>query len=487
MRRAHVVALLTSLIAGGLAPFAACVPPTATETADAATGDGAAGDAAPRDATTSPDSSSPDAGPDAGPDGYTAGDADSSVDSGLWVIGRVALGGAYPSLFQCGIRSGALQCIGADGFYQLGRGPDAGDDDAGLGVLGPVIDPEAGAPFMGATQVAAGGSSDEGFACAVRGDEAFCWGVNEHNELARTGDSPPIAYPVAALTDIAELHGVKQVVTGGYHACALLEDGGVSCWGSNVVGQLCSPSLDSSGVGAATPVPAFAGAQSVALGQWDSCAVTPNGQVVCCGGNVLLQTGQAVSPDDCSDSPCVTAPSIVPGVNGAVQVATDGHTCAVLSSGALACWGQDDYGQIGVVLDGGPPLAPDGGPLCVDSSNNPLQCTATVVTVQPPTGKFVQVAVTDTTTCALNDGKEVWCWGENDHGECGQGSSTDAIPAPLPVKTAAGQALENVVGVAGKDGLFCAVDTTNQVYCWGNGVTLFDSGTFSFYAVPVPL
>ena len=120
------------------------------------------------------------------------------------------------------------------------------------------------------------------------------------------------------------------------------------------------------------------------------------------------------------------------------------HTCAVVA-GEARCWGANDKGQLGLA-----------GPA---SSYSP---------VQPPgvTGTVRAIAAGWTHTCAVADGEvygEVWCWGDNTSGQLGDGSSGAASSRPTPLKISS---LSGVVTIAAGSGHTCAA-TATQLFCWG--------------------
>jgi len=115
------------------------------------------------------------------------------------------------------------------------------------------------------------------------------------------------------------------------------------------------------------------------------------------------------------------------------------HTCAMVA-GEARCWGANDKGQLGRA-----------GP-------------ASYVPVQPwgLTGTVSAIAAGWTHTCAIADG-EVWCWGDDTYGQLGDGSSGAASSGPTPRKVAS---LAGVLAIAAGSGHTCAA-TATQLFCWG--------------------
>ena len=174
-----------------------------------------------------------------------------------------------------------------------------------------------------------------------------CW-------LLQNDDGDPLA-----LTPPAPVPGLSGEVTavtvsGSYsdyyegHACALLTDGGVKCWGANNNGQLG----DGTTTPSATPVSVAAlggEAIAVAAGSEHTCAVLENGGVQCWGSNGDGQLGdgtreQSSVPVDVSD---LADAAVAITAGGAYGSGVGAHTCALLANGGVQCWGSNEAGQLG--------------------------------------------------------------------------------------------------------------------------------------------
>ena len=136
--------------------------------------------------------------------------------------------------------------------------------------------------------------------------------------------------------------------SGEYHTCAILDNGAVSCWGYPQYGQLgnggtsdkSTPTLTSSlGTGRT--------AVALSSGGYHTCAILDNGSVSCWGRGVYGQLGNGATSD-------VTTPTLTSSLGtGRTAVALSSgasgghHTCAILDNGAVSCWGSGSYGQLG--------------------------------------------------------------------------------------------------------------------------------------------
>lgn len=142
------------------------------------------------------------------------------------------------------------------------------------------------------------------------------------------------------------------------------------------------------------------------------------------------------------------------------------HTCGVTGEGAVRCWGTNNFGQLG-----------DG-----TTTNSPHRA----VGVLGLSSGVKQVAAGAASTCALMSDGSIKCWGKNDNGQLGSGSSTISSPVPVDVRGLAGKAVS--VAVGGTQA--CAALESGAVQCWGGsgyfGELGIDRATRSLKPVDVP-
>src|SRR3989442_1528336 len=200
--------------------------------------------------------------------------------------------------------------------------------------------PVAVSGLTAATRVATGAEH----ACALLGDSTVrCWGAGDSGQRGDGTFDNSSTVPVA----VGGLTGAVTVVTGGYHTCALLGDGTMWCWGRNADGQLgdgtAGPQCAQT-TGRCSPTPVRVG------GITSPAAITAGGYHTCVrvgGRNGGGQLGEGPPP---SSPP----PVRVGGITGAVAIAAGRgglHTCALLADGSVKCWGAlgagNDVGQLG--------------------------------------------------------------------------------------------------------------------------------------------
>jgi len=234
------------------------------------------------------------------------------------------------------------------------------------------------------------------------------------------------------ITISAEGMQLQKMVTGHSHRCVLI-DGGVRCWGGNTRAQLGSTTARTR---EALPVPVeglSTGVLGLAAGLNHTCALLNGGAVKCWGDNSYGQLGNGLTENS-------ARPVKVIGLHTGVQAIAAGayHTCAT-TNGTLLCWGDNRRGQLG---------------------NDSKVMSAVPVQVKWLT-QGVQTASAGTFhSCALVSGG-VKCWGYNFSGQLGDGTVTDHL-TPVQVK-----GLESgVQSIDLGDFHSCAV-LEDGVRCWG--------------------
>jgi alpha-tubulin suppressor-like RCC1 family protein len=276
-------------------------------------------------------------------------------------------------------------------------------------------------------------AAGSGHICAVTDlGGVYCWGWNLMGQLGDgTQTQRNVPTPVVGLAN-----GVRDLAANRWHTCALSGAGGVKCWGDNSLGQLG----DGTQTNRMAPVDVIgltSGANAVAAGGTHTCAITATGGVKCWGFNLYGQLG-----DGTRDSRA--APVDVVGLADGVRAiaAGDDHTCALLSSGTVKCWGDNRFFQLGDdahVLESSVPVDVRG-----------LKEVRTLASV------FLH-------TCALTEEVGVWCWGVNGEGRLGDGTDAVGRASPVPVVGLAGEMRTIAVG----DSQSCAISTVGEVKCWG--------------------
>ncbi|MBK8050714.1 MAG: hypothetical protein IPK16_28560 [Anaerolineales bacterium] len=183
-------------------------------------------------------------------------------------------------------------------------------------------------------------SAGDLYTCAQLADATLkCWGDNSRYQLGDGTLDPVSTTPVA----VAGLdRPVAAVATGSNHACAVMDDGSMSCWGWGFYGQL-GDGTDNSRNLPVTVADLPAAVIDAVAGTWHTCALLINGAVYCWGLNIRGQIGDGDTFGQ-YNAP-IAVPELTQGVMAIAANAAD--TCAVLADGAAICWGDNTYGQRG--------------------------------------------------------------------------------------------------------------------------------------------
>jgi alpha-tubulin suppressor-like RCC1 family protein len=271
--------------------------------------------------------------------------------------------------------------------------------------------------------------------CALTSEGGVkCWGNNDYLQLGDGTNSSRIT-PV----DVDELtSGTKMVSLGIFHTCAITATDGVNCWGNNEDAQLG----DGTNTSQSTPVNVVGLANevvAVSAGYQHTCALTSAGGVKCWGENGYGQLGTGNTID--SKTP-VDVSGLTDGVK-AISAAFE-HTCALMSTGGVKCWGNNMYGQLG-----------DGTQI---SRNSPVNVVGLTSGIQA-------ISVGGGHTCALSSTGGVKCWGINFNGQLGDGT-TDSSNTPVTVSGLTSGVKEVSAGTFHT----CAITSKGGVKCWGDNV-----------------
>jgi len=245
----------------------------------------------------------------------------------------------------------------------------------------------------------------------------------------------PGAAATADVNESASPDLARRISVGGLHTCAILDTGGVSCWGSNDTGQLGNGTRITNNFPVSV---AINGIVQLAAGGSHTCALRHGGTVWCWGLNGSGQLGDESLLDK-------LGPAQVHNVTGAVAVASGGfHSCAIIAGGTVKCWGNDGMGQIGDASPG-------------DTSSNP--------TLVSGLSNAKSLALGEFHSCALLTDNTVKCWGHNGFGQLGNGFFVDSS-APVAV----GGLPDDVLAITAGSSHTCALldDTDKTVRCWGH-------------------
>ena len=360
---------------------------------------------------------------------------------------------------SCAVLSdGTAACWGNNGYGQLGN-------ETTTGSTTPVAVTMSGAlTNKTITNITAGYD----YTCAVTSDgTAACWGKNQYGQLGNGTTTSPTT-PVAVTMSGALTNKTVTNITAGYdYTCAVTSDGTAACWGNNGYGQLGNGTT----TGSTTPVAVtMSGAltnkaiTNITVGGNYTCAVTSDGTAACWGNNEYGQLGNGTTNN--STTPVAVTSGALAGKT--VTNITGGglHTCALTSDGTAACWGNNEYGQLGNGT--------------TNNSTTPVAVTSGAIA-----GKTVtNITARHVYTCAVTADGTAACWGYNGDGRLGNGTTNNST-TPVAV-TSGAIAGKTVTNVTGGGNYTCAVLSDGTAACWGyNGNGQLGNGTTNNSTTPV--
>jgi alpha-tubulin suppressor-like RCC1 family protein len=280
----------------------------------------------------------------------------------------------------------------------------------------------------GVVELALGGDHS----CARFADgRVKCWGWNSDGEIGDgTTTNRTVPTQVVGLADVVELS-----MGGLDHSCARLSDGTIRCWGSGSHGQIG----DGAKVARALPTPTVGltrRASQISLGSRHTCALHDDGEMSCWGRNIEGELGDGRLVDR-------AIPTMVMGLPTVAEIALGySFSCARLfATGGVSCWGYNDSGQLG------------------DGTTIDHVSPAEVKGLPAPA---VSIAVGGEYACARLVDARVLCWGANESGQLGDGT-TVRRDSPVEIASLARFA-KLVLGLHHSCGLFA----DGTMACWGN-------------------
>jgi alpha-tubulin suppressor-like RCC1 family protein len=195
------------------------------------------------------------------------------------------------------------------------------------------------------------------------------------------------------------------------------------------------------------------GVAAIAMHSDHSCALLSNGTIKCWGENLYGELGVSVTSMTKSADPVY-----VPTITTATAIAVGwNQSCALLANQTVWCWGSQNHGLLGNGTSDENIVSP-----------TPVQAVGI--------NTAAAIACGGLNCCALLANGTLKCWGYNTFGQVGDGTTVDRS-TPVQVLTGLGSPLTNVVDVAIGGYHSCALNASNDVYCWGQSTNLANGAT----------
>ncbi|MDA8615733.1 putative Ig domain-containing protein, partial [Candidatus Poseidoniales archaeon] len=303
--------------------------------------------------------------------------ATSSLGTGRTAI-DISAGGDH----TCAVLDdGSVTCWGGNTYGQLGDGTTTSrtSPTQTLSLGRPAVAVEAGWYFT----------------CALLDNGSVsCWGKNNQGQLGRGYENASTDTHQATPGLTLPMPGGRPVLTmdiSHYMACGVVDNGSIACWGQYGGGQ--TPSLKTF-FSDANP------AKDVATGRYSACGLMVNGNVTCWGTGFLGTGGSGQTAN-----PGVIWPNLGSGRTAVHVELGRKHNCALLDNGAVTCWGDDSYGQMG-----------NGVGTSNKNTPNSVSFASGVVVQDIIAGQWH--------TCIAAQTNEMYCWGDGVRGKLGDGSTS---------------------------------------------------------------
>jgi len=258
-------------------------------------------------------------------------------------------------------------------------------------------------------------------------DEVYCGQINTTGTLS-----------VNNFNKISNLNNVTDLDIAITHKCALLIDGTVKCWGSNIFGQSgCEKSTCGENIIEPRKIDILNDVKQIDLGQVHSCALINDGTVKCWGDNGYSQLGSTTYESN-------SFPTLVKDLSNVEKISTNYFTtCALLIDGTVKCWGSNIFDNAEDNLK--------------NSESNSLPKEI------PSLNNIKNIFIEKDNICVLINDGTVKCWGKNERGQIGGDYGfQNVINNPTTIN-----GFENITELFLENSITCGIDKTNTILCLG--------------------
>ncbi len=339
---------------------------------------------------------------------------------------------------------GTVWCAGDNGGQQIGSGSSSSAFVQISDATGPIGD---------AVAVAAG----DAHSCAIRaGGTVWCWGTGGDGQLGNNSNNSSATAVQVVTSGGQPLANVVEIAAADRFVCARDMAGAVWCWGKNSDGQLGDGTLNGRSTAATAQV---ANATSIGAGHSHACALDSASHVWCWGRNSYGEVGNNSNSDQATPQQVATAAALAVG---------GFHTCALLADSSIECWGANFRRWLGT---------------STTRNNGSLTPTPVLAADKGSAYTGAIAAAAGAVSCAITSTNHVDCWGDDVHGQTGNGGA--AFPSPVLTGKSELSTIDTLVAHYAH---VCAHHTDGRIVCWGmNSHGELGTGETTNHGQPVAL
>ncbi|MFM6930498.1 MAG: RCC1 domain-containing protein [Bdellovibrio sp.] len=340
---------------------------------------------------------------------------------------------------SCIIIGGVLKCWGENSTGSVGDGTTVTKPN-------PVV-------INGGTSYSKVSMNSSGAVCAITGTGVLkCWGSNYSGSV---GDGTTLQRNAPVIIDGGQAY--SEIATGFRHTCGITNTNVLKCWGDNSKGELGDGTTTNSTTPKVITVAGVTFAKVAAGGYngggYHTCAISTDGDLYCWGSNSKGELGDNTTTDNAT-------PGLIDSGTKYALVKLGGYsTCGITTTGVLKCWGSNASGLLG----DGTLVATRLVPTTIDAGQN-----------------YLDVAISDVSTCGVTSSNKMKCWGDNTYYNLGNWTKTGSrLPIAIDSNENYSSVFVNGGALNAAPSSACGVTTTGGLKCWGNnnGQMVFENSS----------
>jgi len=313
-------------------------------------------------------------------------------------------------------------------------------------------------------------SSGDFGACVLNADnKIYCAGRNTVGQIGDGTTTNRASWTAVNISGLTNFPGFKQVSSGGEHACAVSQKGKVYCWGQGTEGQLGTGSFTNRTVPTLIDTTSLGDIifDEVKAGSRHTCARSIQGRIYCWGEGANGKLGHTDLTNQ--NTPVLVLASVGQFTNVVGLEVGYNHSCGLTSEGKLFCWGaQSTEGRLGSNS-----AADQDRPVAVEISHLLSKRT------------FTQISSGSDNTCAIGSDGKPYCWGKGSTGKLGNGATDKLIPIAVNLTGIPGTQFTQISTGTNHT---CGLTTEGKIFCWGqNNEGQLGNGTNVASTVPVEI